>query len=65
MVTNGATAYYPTTTTIDSVSIVPKWSGGTAPTSGNVNSIDLYTYTIIKTAASPTYTVLAVQTKFA
>jgi hypothetical protein len=40
------------------------WQGGTAPASGNVNQIDVYTFTIIKTAATPTYTVLASQTKF-
>jgi hypothetical protein len=40
-----------------------KWSGGTAPTGGNANSVDVYTYTIIKTANS-TYTVLANQTQY-
>jgi hypothetical protein len=46
------------------VSVTPKWQGGTAPTSGNINSIDTYTYTIIKTAATPTYVMLAAQTQF-
>jgi hypothetical protein len=66
MVTNGSTAYKPgaTPVQVDGVSVTPKWSGGTAPTSGNTNSIDVYTFTIIKTA-SATYTVLAAQTKFA
>ena len=40
------------------------WQGGTAPASGNVNGIDVYNFTVIKTAATPTYTVLASQTKF-
>ena len=40
------------------------WQGGTVPASGNVNQIDVYTFTIIKTTATPTYTVLASQTKF-
>jgi hypothetical protein len=62
--TNGATAYYPTAFNIDSSVVVPKWLGGTAPSSGNINSIDAYVYTIIKTA-SATYTVLASQNKFA
>jgi hypothetical protein len=61
---NGATAYYPTAFTIDSVAVTPKWLGGTAPSSGNINSTDVYVYTIIKTA-SATYTVLASQNKFA
>jgi hypothetical protein len=62
--TNTATAYYPTEFRIDTVAQTVKWLGGTAPSSGNINSIDAYVYTIIKTAAS-TYTVLASQNKFA
>jgi len=60
----GATAYYPTAFNIDSSAVVPKWLGGTAPSSGNINSTDVYIYTIRKTGAS-TYTVLASQNKFA
>jgi hypothetical protein len=41
-----------------------RWQGGTAPTTGNANSIDVYTYTIIRTGPS-SYTVLASQTRFA
>lgn len=63
--TNGGTAYYPTTFQIDGSAVTPKWMGGTAPSAGNANSIDAYTFTIIKTATTPTYTVLAGQTKFA
>jgi len=64
--TNTGTAYKPNVAgfEIDSVAVTPKWLGGTAPASGNINSIDAYVYTIIKTAAS-TYTVLASQNKFA
>jgi hypothetical protein len=61
--TTGATAYYPNVFSIDSTTVTPKWSGGTAPTGGNANSVDVYTYTIIKTANS-TYTVLANQTQY-
>ena len=66
MITNGSTAYKPGSTpvTIDGVTVTPKWSGGVAPASGNANSIDVYAFTIIKTA-SATYTVLGAQTKFA
>ena len=63
--TNGATAYWPSTLQIDGTTVTPKWQGGTAPTGGNASSLDLYTYVIVKTAATPTYTVLASQTKFA
>lgn len=64
LVTQGATPYYPTAHQIDGTSVTPKWQGGTAPTAGNASGIDIYTYTVIKTAATPTYTVLASQTKF-
>lgn len=64
MATQGATAYYQSAMQIDTSSVTPKWAGGTAPTAGNANSIDVYTFTIIKTA-SATFTVLASQTKFA
>jgi hypothetical protein len=60
---NGTTAYYQTAMQIDGTSVTPKWSGGTAPTSGNASSNDVYTFTIMKTA-SATYTVLASVTKW-
>lgn len=64
MVTNGATPYRPTAFQIDGSSITPEWQGGTAPAAGNANSIDVYSFTVIKTAATPTYVVLASQTQF-
>ena len=64
LATQGSTAYYPSAHTIDGSSVTPKWAGGTAPTAGNASSIDVYVYTIIKTA-SATFTVLATQTRFA
>jgi hypothetical protein len=64
LATQGSTAYYQSAMQIDGNSVTPKWAGGTAPTAGNASSIDVYTFTIIKTA-SATYTVLASQTKFA
>lgn len=57
LVTNGSTAYYQTAFNIDGSAVTPKYSGGTAPASGNASSVDVYTYTIVKTAATPTYTV--------
>jgi hypothetical protein len=50
--------------TIDGSSVTPEWQGGSAPADGNVSSIDVYTYTVIKTGAA-TFTVLAAQTQFA
>lgn len=64
MVTNGATPYRPTAFQIDGSAITPEWQGGTAPAAGNANSIDVYSFTVIKTAATPTYVVLASQTQF-
>jgi hypothetical protein len=64
--TQGGTAYYNSSVQVDGTTsgVTTKWQGGTAPTAGNASSIDVYTYTIIKTA-SATFTVLASQTKFA
>jgi hypothetical protein len=64
MATQGATAYYNNALTIDGTSVTPKWQGGVAPTAGNVNSVDTYTYAILKTA-SATFTVLAARTRYA
>ena len=64
LVTNGSTAYYLNTIQIDTTTVTPKWQGGSAPTGGNASGIDVYTFTIIKTAAA-TFTVLASQTQFA
>jgi hypothetical protein len=64
LVTNGGTAYYNSAVQVDGNSVTPKWQGGTAPTSGNINSIDSYSYVIIKTG-SAAFTILASITKFA
>jgi hypothetical protein len=65
MNTNGATAYYPNVIQIDGSAVTPKIQGGTAIAAGNASSIDVYVFTIVKTAATPTYVVLESQTKFA
>ena len=64
LATQGASAYYANSFQIDGSVRTVKWQSGTAPTTGDANSIDLYSYTIIKTAAN-TYTVLGTQTKYA
>ena len=64
LVTNGGTAYYQTALQVDGNAITPKWQNGAAPSSGNINSIDIYSITVIKTG-SATFTALASQTKFA
>lgn len=62
--TNGTTAYYPNVVQIDGSTVTPKWQGGTAPAAGNASSIDVYSFMILKTAATPTYTVFGSQTQF-
>lgn len=64
MVQQGSPAFYNTAVQIDGASVTPKWQGGTAPTSGNANSTDVYTYAILKTG-SATYNVFASQARFA
>jgi hypothetical protein len=63
LVTQGTTAYYTNVLQIDGTTVTPKWQGGTAPSAGNASGIDVYQYTIIKTA-SATYTVLASLTQY-
>jgi hypothetical protein len=62
---NGATPYYPNVIQIDGSTVTPKLQGGTAISGGNASATDIYSFTIIKTAATPTYLVLESQTKFA
>jgi hypothetical protein len=61
--TNGATAYYPNVIQIDGTTVTPKVPATIS--AGNASAVDSYTFTIIKTAATPTYTVFETQTKFA
>ena len=63
LVTQGSTAYYNNALTIDSVSVTPKYQGGTAWTAGNASGIDAYSYTVVKTG-SAAFTVFASQTQF-
>lgn len=64
LATQGSTAYYFNAYKVDGTAVTPKWQGGSAPTGGNASGIDVYTFTIIKTADA-TFTVLASQTQFA
>ena len=60
----GSNTFYQSAMQIDGASVTPKFQGGTAPSAGSAASIDLYAFTIIKTAAN-TYTVLGSQTQYA
>jgi len=64
LATNGSTPYRPTVFQVDGNAVSPKWQGGSAPTSGNANSIDGYIFTILKTG-NAAFTVFASQTRFA
>jgi hypothetical protein len=64
MVNQGSTAYLASNIRIDGSTVTPKWQGGSAPTAGNANSVDVYAYTIIKTADA-VFNVFASQTQFA
>jgi hypothetical protein len=66
LVTQGATPYFNSAVQVDGTTsgVTTRWQGGTAPTAGNASSVDIYSYTILKTA-SATFSVFASQTKFA
>ena len=67
MVRQGGTAYYPTSIQVNATTsgVTTRWQGSTgAPTSGNANSTDMYTFTIVKTG-NATFDVFAAQTRFA
>ena len=63
LATQGGTAYYNNVVQVDGNTVTPKWQGGIAPTAGNINSIDSYIYTVIKTG-NAAFTVLAAQVQF-
>ena len=63
LVTQGATAYYNNVVRVDGNTITPKYQGGVAPTAGNINSVDSYSYVIVKTG-SAAFTVFAARVEF-
>ena len=66
LISQGATAYIPSAFQIDGTAVTPKWTGGTAPSAGNASAIDMYSFTLWKTAATPTWVIFAGgPTKFA
>ena len=64
IVKQGSSAYYNNAVQVDASSVTPEWQGGSAPDAGNANSLDVYSYTVIKTGDAA-FTVLASQTQFA
>lgn len=66
LVTNGSTAYYNNVIQVDGTTtgVTTKTLGGVAIGSGSVNSIDAYTYTVVKTG-SATFTVFVSKSVYA
>ena len=63
--TTTSTSFYCANLAIDSSAVTEEWLGGSAPSAGSGSGYDVYTYNIIKTAATPTYLVLANFSNFA
>jgi hypothetical protein len=60
---NGASNFLVTTVKIDNTTVAPAYLGNAAPVLGNSNSIDIYSFTILKTADA-TFKVFATQSQF-
>lgn len=63
MHTNGSTAFFPNAFRVDGTAVTPKWQVSAIPEAGDVNSINSYTFTILRTGSSA-YTVFASQSRF-
>jgi hypothetical protein len=64
MMTQGSTAYFANTVSVDGTNINTRWQNGVFPAAGSPNGIDVYTHTIIKTGDNQ-FVVLGSQNKFA
>lgn len=68
MINNGTTAFYPTTIQIDTAAITPNWLNGSRPPAASqanqTAGLDVFTFTIIKTTATPTYRVLGAWSQY-
>ena len=60
--TQNANTAYVNNITVDHAAVTENWIGGSAPTDGGSSGVDIYAFSIIKTA-SATYTVIANQNK--
>jgi hypothetical protein len=65
MTSAAGSGYYQTGMTIDGATATAKWQGGTAPSSGDTSAFDIYSYSITRVSATPSYVVLASVAKFA
>jgi len=64
--TNGTTPFYQTVLTVDGATsgVSTRWQNATAPTSGNTSSVDIYSFTIVKTG-NAAFSAFGSQTRFA
>lgn len=62
--TQGTTAFSSTALQVDGAAQTIRWQNKSSPTVGTPSSLEIYTYTIIKTAATPTYVVLGAVTAY-
>ena len=58
-----ATGYYVSTVKVDNTTVSPFWQGGSTVVGGNANSIDIYTFAVLKTA-NATFKVFASQVRY-
>jgi len=65
MTSAAGSGFYQTGMTIDNATVTARWQGGTAPSSGDTSAFDIYSYSITKVSATPSYVVLASVAKFA
>ncbi len=63
VITTAASAAYSANWQIDGSNVTENWTGGSAPSGGGSSGVDIYSLNIIKTAATPSWTVIATQTK--
>ena len=65
VITTAAAAAFSANWTVDGAAVTEVWNGAAAPTAGGAAGKDFYTLNIIKTSATPDYTVLANVSNFA
>ena len=63
VITTAAAAAYSANWQVDGSAVTENWTGGSAPSDGGSSGVDIYSLNIIKTAATPTWAVIATQTK--
>ena len=59
--TQNNASYFTAALNIDGAGQTVQWMGNTTPSAGSASGVDVYFFTVIKTAATPTYLVLGQQ----